>query len=355
MRRSKRLTSVTAAALAAAVLLPMAGNVHAARSAASGPKATVAFLFSDFTTSPRWQFDKQYFINDMKKLDPNVNVIVKDAHASQTTQQNEAKSVLASHVNLIIDVPVDSAQAAVIVREAHANKPRVPVISYDRLITGAKSDAYVSFNGYQVGVDQGNFLKSHLSKGSTIVSIAGSPTDNNAHLFHSGAMAAINGYFKIPYDKYTPNWDQTTAQQEMTAALQRLNNKLSGVLVANDTMASGVIAALTAQHLNGKVLVTGQDATVTGLQQILAGNQSMTVYKPIRLLAKVTSQAALKLIKGKKVAGTSKTSSQGAGMVPTILRPVTVVTKANLWSTVVKDGYVTKSAICTSGFQKYCR
>lgn len=353
MKLIRRLTPVAAIAIAAATTIPVANSVTAARNAA-GPSGKVGFLFSDFTTSARWQFDRQYFIKDLKKLDPNVTVIVKDAKAAQTTQQTEAQSLLTSGVKVLLDVPVDSAQAAVIVRQAHANKPRVPVISYDRLITGARSDAYTSFNGYQVGVDQGKFLKSRLKKGSTIVSIAGSPTDNNAHLFYNGAMSVIKGYFKIAYDKFTPNWDPAKAQQEMAAALNKMNNKVDGVLVANDGMAGGVITALSAQRLNGKVVVTGQDATAAGLQQILAGNQSMTVYKPIRKLAMAAAKATDRFLRGKMVMGTSRTAS-GAGKVPSYLEPVITVTKKNVFSTVVKDGYVKRGEICTGSFAKYCK
>jgi D-xylose transport system substrate-binding protein len=319
--------------------------------AAHNQKASgkIAFLFSDFTTSARWQFDRQYFISDMKKLAPAVQVVVYDAKASQTNQQNQAKSALTSGAKLIIDVPVDSAQAAIIVKEAHANKPRVPVIAYDRLITGAKEDAYASFDGFKVGVQQAKYLAAHVAKGSTIVEIAGSPTDNNAHLFHNGARSVLdplikNGTYKLGYFKFTPNWDAATAQQEMASALNQLNNKVQGVLVANDGMAGGVIAALKAQHLTGKVVVTGQDATVAGIQQICLGNQSMTVYKPLRKLTKAASQIANTLLQGR--AWHSRiTTATGAGKTPTALAQVVTVTKSNIKQTVIADGFVKKSDV----------
>jgi D-xylose transport system substrate-binding protein len=305
----------------------------------------VAFLFSDFTTSARWQFDKAFFIRDLKKLDPKVQVVVYDAKAAQTNQQNQAKSALTSGAKLLIDVPVDSAQAAAVIRAAHANKPRVPVIAYDRLITGAYEDAYVSFNGFAVGVQQGTFIKSHVAKGGTIVSIAGSPTDNNAHLFYNGAMSVLrplfnSGYFKLGYDKFTPNWDDAVAQQEMASALNQLNNKVNGVLVANDGMAGGVITALQAQKLAGKIPVTGQDATAAGIQQICLGNQSMTVYKPITKIAAAAAHIADVLLHHKGYHSSVRTQT-GAGGTPSAILPVETVTKANLASTVFKDKYVT--------------
>jgi len=256
--------------------LPVARQVQAAKPAKLNISGKIAFLFSDFTTSDRWQFDRKYFIADLEQLAPRIQVVVQDAKAAQTNQQNQAKSVLTSGVKLIIDVPVDSAQAAAIVRDAHTESPSVPDIAYDRLITGAKEDGYASFDGFGVGVQQAKYLKAHVKKGGTIVSIAGSPTDNNAHLFYNGAMSVLrplfkSNYFKLGYDKFTPDWDAAKAQQEMASALNSLNNKVDGVLVANDGMAGGVVTALAAQHLAGKIPVTGQDATVAGLQQILLG------------------------------------------------------------------------------------
>jgi D-xylose transport system substrate-binding protein len=328
--------------------LPVTTPARAAHSSA-GVSGKVGFLFSDFTTSARWQFDKSYFIAAMKKLDPNVQVVVYDAKNAQTNQQNEAKSALTAGVKVLLDVPVDSAQAAAIVREAHANSPSVPVIAYDRLITGANEDAYASFDGFSVGKQQGMYLKQHVKKGGTIVEIAGAPTDNNAHLFHNGARSVLNpliksGHFKLGYFKFTPGWDAATAQQEMASALNKLNNKVDGVLVANDGMADGVIKALTNQHLNGKVVVTGQDATAAGLQEICLGNQSMTVYKPIKQLAPAAARITDAFLHGKKWTSKLMTPT-GAGKTPTFLGKVTTVTKANYRQTVIKDGYVKKSEV----------
>jgi D-xylose transport system substrate-binding protein len=310
----------------------------------------VGFLFSDFTTSARWVFDRDFYKAALKKLDPAVTVAVSDAKASQATQQNNAQSALTQGVKVLIDVPVDSAGAGQIVKLAHKNVPPVPVIAYDRLITGAPVDAYVSFDGFSVGVQQAKYLKTKVAKGGTIVVIAGSPTDNNAHLFYNGAMSILgplfkSGYYKKGYDKFTPNWDPAKGQQEMAAALTQLNNKVDGVLSANDGLAGGIITALTAQHLNGKVPVTGQDATVAGLQEILLGNQSMTIYKPLRKLAAAAAQVTDTFLAGKKFTS-MVTVPNGAGNVPSILLPVVTVTKGNIKTTVIADGFVSKADLC---------
>jgi D-xylose transport system substrate-binding protein len=354
MKASQTTRKVAAAGLVVGLLAsaaPALGHIPAAsaakQSAASG---SVGFLFSDFTTSDRWVSDRDFYKAALKKLDPAVSVNVSDAKASQTTQQGNAQTALTQGVKVLIDVPVDSAGAAQIVRLAHANNPPVPVIAYDRLITGAKVDAYVSFDGFSVGVQQAKYLVAHVKKGGTIVSIAGSPTDNNAHLFYNGAMSILkplfkSGYYTLGYDKFTPSWTPSLGQAEMAAALTKLNNKVDGVLSANDGLAGGIETALKAQGLAGKVPVTGQDATIPGLQQILLGNQSMTIYKPLRKLAAAAAQVTDVLLSGK--AFTSKvTVANGAGNVPSILLPVVTVTKANIKTTVLADGFVTKAALC---------
>ena len=346
----RRIIPVVTLALAVPTIaaFPIANHVQAASQHAA-MTGKVAFLMSDFTTSARWQSDRKFFIQEMKKLDPGIQVVVYDAKNAQTNQQNQAKAALTAGAKLLVDVPVDSAQAAAIVREAHNNKPRVPVIAYDRLITGAFEDAYASFDGYSVGVKQGKFLQAHVAKGGTIVSIAGAPTDNNAHLFYSGAMSVLrplfaSHYFKLGYDKFTPNWDAATAQQEMASALNQLNNKVNGVLSANDGMAGGIVTALAAQKLAGKVVVTGQDGTIAGLQQICLGNQSMTVYKPYRVLAQKTAHIADILLHHKGYHSGIRTQT-GAGGTPTSLTNVVTVTKSNIASTEIADGFVKKSDV----------
>jgi D-xylose transport system substrate-binding protein len=319
----------------------------------------VGFLFSDFTTSLRWyNDDRPFFIQDLHKLDPKVTVVVTDAQHVQTNQQNQAKSDLTKGVKALIDVPVDSAQAALIVKAAHANKPRVPVLAYDRLISGAFEDAYASFDGYSVGVQQAKSLVKNVAKGSTIVEIAGAPTDNNAHLFHDGARSVLDplfssGYYKLGYFIFTPDWTDSVAQQEMASALTKLNNKVQGVLSANDGMAGTIITALKAQHLNGKVFVTGQDATVPGLQQILLGNQGMTVYKPVKILAAAAAKIVDKWLHHKVYKGNAPKTQTGAGGTPTFLGKVVAVTKSNIKSTVLKDGYVSRADLC-KGIESTC-
>lgn len=358
LKKSRRFVPVTAAAFAVVAMgsIPVSSHVFAAHSAAQSRASMhgkVGFLISDFTTSARWKLDEAAFKKAVHKVLPNIQVIVTDAKAAQTTQQNQAKSDLTNGVKVLVDVPVDAAQAAQIVRLGHNNSPRVPVIAYDRLITGAREDAYVSFNNFAVGVAQGKYLKAHVAKGGTLVEIGGATTDNNALLFDAGAMSVLkplfsSGYYKLGYRKFTPDWNDATALKEMQSALNKLNNKVDGVLVANDGMAGSVVTALKAQHLNGKVPITGQDATTPGLQQILLGNQGMTIYKPVHLEAEAAAHWTTLFLLHKGI-HESQTTASGAGPVPTKIEPITIVNKRNIKKVVhqmYKDGYVTRAELC---------
>jgi D-xylose transport system substrate-binding protein len=314
-----------------------------------GAGATVGFLMSDYTTSARWQFDRDYFIAALKKLDPDVNVVVEDAKTDQTRQQTQAASLLTAGAKVLVDVAVDSQQAKKIVDLAHDASPPVPVIAYDRMIKGAKVDAYTSFDAVEIGRQQARFIVQHLKKG-TIVAIEGAETDNNALILHQGSFEVLDpliksGRFTLGYDRYTPNWDANKAQAEMAAALNKLGDNVDAVLVANDGMASGVIAALKAQNLAGKVLVTGQDATVGGLQNVLLGYQSMTIYKPLPKLAAAAARVAHAFLHGKPMPATTHVDN-GTTQVPAILLGTETVTKSNLKSTVLADKFATRAQLC---------
>jgi D-xylose transport system substrate-binding protein len=211
----------------------------------------------------------------------------------------------------------------------------------------------VSFDPAQVGKMQGQFVVGHAAKGSNIVMINGDQTADTGRHFKQGALAALNpafhsGALKLAYTADTPQFDPSKAQQEMEAALTRLSNKVGGVLVANDGMAAGVVAALMAQHLAGKAVVTGQDATVAGLQRILTGTQSMTVYKSIPAEAQAAAVVAVGMIRGKAnaVSSVAKTTvSNGAGNVPSLLLQPVVITKSNV-SVVVNDGGASWKQVC---------
>lgn len=344
---------LAAAALALAGCSSSPASSTTGSTAGSGSTKTIAFLMPCSTCADRFETkDKPYFIQAVHKLDPKIKVIAENAQGSESTQINQAESALSNGANVIVTSPYTAAAGATIVNKAAADK--VPVIAYDGMIDGAVPAAYVSFQNEIVGEMQGQYLLDHLKPGSTVVMINGDVTADTGLQFKEGAHKVLDpafksGRLKLGYEADTPGFDPSKGQAEMEQALTKLNNKVDAVLVPNDGLATPIIAALTAQHLNGKVLVTGQDATDPGLTNILEGNQSMTVYKSIHDEANAAAKLAVALAKGDKNAvkqQTSTTVKNDVGSVPSILLTPVAVDKANIESTVIKDGFTTKANIC---------
>lgn len=320
---------------------------------ANAAAGKIAFLMPCSTCAARFETqDKPDFISAVRKLDPSIQVIANNAQGSDATQISQAEDAITNGATVIVISPLDETTGKAIVAKAAAAK--IPVIAYDGLLTGAKINFYVSFDPAQVGRMQGQFVAGHAPRGSNIVMINGDQTADTGRAFKAGALEGLDpafhsGALKLAYTADTALFDPSKAQQEMEAALTRLADKVGGVLVANDGMAAGVVAALTAQHLAGKVVVTGQDATVAGLQRILTGTQTMTVYKSIPAEAQAAAQVAVGLIQGKPgaVSSVAKTTvNNGAGNVPSLLLQPQVITKSNV-SAVVNDGGASWAAVCT--------
>ncbi|MDQ0191421.1 sugar ABC transporter substrate-binding protein [Alicyclobacillus cycloheptanicus] len=329
------------------------GNGTSNGSGGSGSKGgkMIALLLPDTTSSARYETqDKPDFEKEVKALDPSITVDYENAQGSDSTQQQQAEAAITNGAQVLVIDPVDSQSAATIVNEA--NQAGVKVISYDRMIENAKVDYYVSFDNEEVGKLQGEYIAQHTPKGGTVVMIDGAQTDNNALQFAQGAHAVLDPLFKSGqlrkgYESYTPNWDPSNGQREMEAALTKLNNKVNAVLAANDGLAGAVIQALAAQGLAGKVPVTGQDATDAGLHDIMQGTQSMTVYKAVPKEAKLAAELAVDIVDNKPIPSSLVNTkvNNGAEDVPAALLQPVVVTKQNIQSTVIKDGFTTMQKI----------
>jgi len=337
--------------LLAAVLLAASAVSGTGSAIAAGP--VVAFLMPCSTCADRFETqDKPDFIAAVKALDATATVIANNAQGSADDQVSQAEAALTNGASVIVISPLTEAAGAAIVAKAQAQ--HVPVLSYDGLLTGAPADFYVSFENPEVGRLQGQFMVDHLPKGATIAVINGAQDSAPGREFKAGAHAAIDpaiksGALQLGFEADTDQFDPAKAQAETEQALTTLNDRLDGVLVANDGMAGGVIAALTARHLNGKTIVTGQDATDAGLQRILVGDQTMTVYKGIKAEASTAAKVALLLAAGKAddVAKLATASvDNGAGKVPAILLKPVVVTRDNLKDTVIADGFSTWQRLC---------
>jgi len=355
MRSLYRLGVV--AGTAAMIAVAVAAGTSSAKTASHARAAAaikIAFVMPCSTCASRFeQQDKPDFIKAVHQLDPNIQVIADNAQGSDATQISQVEDALANGAKVIVISPLDTATGKAVVSKAA--KQGVPVIAYDGLLTGAKISFYVSFDNTKVGAMQGQFLLSHVPSGSTVAMVNGDQTSAPGVEFKQGALGVLNpafksGRLKLGYTADTKLWDPSVAQTEMQQALTKLNDNVAGVLSPNDGIAGGVIAALRQQQLAGKVVVTGQDATTQGLQDILAGLQSMTVFKPIVQEASVAAKVAVGLAKGKPnaVSSVAKTTvSNGAGKVPSVLLQPIVVTKSNI-ALVVTDGGATWSQICSS-------
>jgi D-xylose transport system substrate-binding protein len=258
---------------------------------------------------------------------------------------------------VILLVDLDPGSGAAIIKKAH--NQGVKVIDYDRLTLGGGADYYVSFDNESVGKLQGEGLVKCLQgkPTPTVAELNGSPTDNNATLFANGYNSVLDplyssGKLKKGPNQSVPDWDNQKALTIFEQMLQQTNNKINGVLAANDGLANSVISALNARKL-GKLPVTGQDATAQGIQHILAGEQCMTVYKAVKAEADAASKLAIALAKGQSPTTNGSTDNKGSKTPSVLLTPVSV-TKANIKDTVIKDGFLKRSDICVGKYASLC-
>jgi D-xylose transport system substrate-binding protein len=355
--------------IATAATLALAGIATAACAdsspAASGPAArkdlTIAFLMPCSTCADRFESkDKPYFEEAVKAIDPSIKVIANNAQGDAAVQLQQAESALTNGADVIVVSPFTAETGASIVAKADAAKAKV--IAYDGGIDGAVPAAFVSFQNEKVGELQGQYLLDKLPKGATVAMINGDITSAPGRDFKAGAHkildpAFASGALKLGYESDTAGFDPATGQRSMEQALTKLNDRVQGVLAPNDGLANAVITALTARKLNGKVLVTGQDATDPGLTSIVLGNQSMTVYKSIRTEATAAAKIAVDLAKGDTAGAkalTTTTVNNGTGDVPALLLDPVAVTRDTINDVVIKDGYSTKDKICTGQAAATC-
>lgn len=322
----------------------------------------IALLLPESKTARYESQDRPNFEAKMKALCPDCQIIYSNADQDASKQQSQAEAALTQGAKVLVLDPVDSASAASIV--TRAKQSNVPVISYDRLITGAPVDYYISFDNEKVGVLQAQSLVDKLKKdgktSGSLVMINGAPTDNNAKLFKRGAHSVLdNSGFKIAKEYDTPDWSPDKAQSEMEQAITALGkNGFIGVYAANDGNAGGAIAAMKSNGVDPKKIpTTGQDAELAGIQRIVAGTQYMTVYKAIKPEAEAAAQLAFDLLQGQKPAGdvVNGSTDNGAGKVPSVLLNPVAVNVDNINDTIIKDGFWSAKQICTSQYAAACK
>ncbi len=318
----------------------------------------IGISLPETNTSYRWENqDKPALNNDIKAAFPSATVQFNNAGGDPTVQQTQVASMITNGACVLVVAPHDGKQAAAIV--ASAKQKNIPVVSYDRLINSPDLAAYVSYDGVEVGRLQGKYIADHYEQfvnqngTNNVVLINGAQTDNNALLFKQGLHEALDplfqsGKLKNAYEQFT-DWTSQTAQTDFEAAMTQTGNKVAVAYVANDDMASAVVSSLKIKQLDGKVLVTGQDASIPGIQNIMTGSQSMTIYKAIGKEAQATTDVVKAIINGQDVKSLArqeiKEPTSGA-TIPTIAETPVAVDKANIQDTILKDNFWTKDQLC---------
>jgi D-xylose transport system substrate-binding protein len=337
--RMKLFTKLVPLALLAALLLTACvkgPNQGGGRSAKQGGPVRIGFSM-DTLKEERWQRDKALVEQRCKEVGAECEIQV--ANSDDAVQTKQCDNLLTKGVDVLIVAPHNGQIAASIVEAAH--RQGVPVISYDRLIRNSDVDLYVSHQVVKIGQMQAQYALDHAPKGNYVL-IGGSPTDNNALLLRDGQMQVLKpaidrGDIKVVTDQFAKEWKAEEALRITEDALTKSNNDIQVIVASNDGTAGGAISALP-PPLVGKVLVTGQDASLDAVQRIVEGKQTMTIYKPITPLANSAVDAAVKLARGEKVEAKDKVNN-GKLDVPSILQEPVVLDKNNVMATVIKDGY----------------
>jgi D-xylose transport system substrate-binding protein len=336
------------------------------KSLAKSGKGKVAAIMPDTVSSTRYvEFDQPDITKALTAAGlPSSDIIVQNALGSDATQLTDAQTDITNGATVLLIDPFDSGVGKSI--ETYAKAHGVDVIDYDRLTLGGSAEYYVSFNNVQVGKLIGQGLVSCVAAWKVakpqVVVMHGAATDNNATQFASGYDAVLKPYFTskkwVDVTNTADTWDPPTAETEFQEAYTAHPN-INAALIPNDETGSPIISYLQAQHIAPKTFpTTGQDATATGLDDILSGYQCGTVYKPIFIEASAASAIAIYLRAGKKppaslVNGSTVDPTSGRKVTSSLLTPEWVTT-ANMKSTVIADNFVPASQLCTGSYAADC-
>jgi len=304
---------------------------------ATPPKITIGFSLATLKED-RWLRDRDIF--SAKAQEQGYDVIVTNANNDSALQLKQVKDLIKQHISILVIVPNDAAQAADCVAEARS--AGIPAVSYDRLVMNADVSAYVSFDNVEVGRLEGQYMLSSVPSGGILI-LNGSADDHNSAMFNQGYMDALQdavsgGRITILGQTWVQNWTREIAHDYVKDAIAQYGDRLNGIIAADDSLAWGAIDALSEAQLSGKVKVVGEDADLAACQHIVQGTQLMTVYKPIKNLVEQTLSACELLLGGKPLIY-SQTIGNGRMEVPYISCGVTAVTKSNMDTTVIQDGF----------------
>ena len=369
MRKSSLAAALAAGALAFAVAAcgsddtpsTSGGGGDAAATATEAAKAKVGVILPDAASSARWETADRKYLGEAFQA-AGVESDIQNANGDKAKFATIADQMLNSGANVLLIVNLDSPSAAAVINKA--KQQGVPVIDYDRLTLGGGASYYVSFDNVAVGTAQGEGLvkcmQANGDDSGPVALLNGSPTDNNATLFKQGYEKAIkDAGYSIAADQSVPDWDNTKAGTIFEQMYTKANGKFIGVDAANDGLGGAVVSVLKRNGQNGKVPVTGQDATDEGLQRVLSGDQCMTVYKAIKKEADAAAKLAIALAKGDTAGADAQATgsvedTEAKTQVKSVLLEPQAIFKENV-KDVVADGFTTADKLCTSeALKKAC-
>jgi D-xylose transport system substrate-binding protein len=323
----------------------------------------IAFLLPESQTTRYESDDRPNFEAAVQDLCPDCEILYYNADQDVATQQSQVETAITEEADVMVLDPVDSASAGGLASQAKS--AGIPVVSYDRLILNADLDYYVAFDSVTVGEQQATSLSEKLQEEGSpqgpIVMINGDPQDNNAKLFNQGATSVFDQEgVEVAEEFDTPDWLPENAQREMDQAITALGQDgFEAVYAANDGTAGGAIAALKGAGIDPATKpVTGQDAELAAIQRIIAGEQYMTVYKPIKTLAENAAQIAVALANGEEVPQDliNAEYDNGTEQVPTNqIDTIPVSTPQQIEQSVIADDYWSVQEICTGQYQQACK
>jgi D-xylose transport system substrate-binding protein len=371
--RSKSVALVAAGAGLTLVLAACGGNSASTGSSASptgsaaagggsAAGATVGVILPDTKSSARWESQDRPLLQKALTA-AGLTPIIQNAEGDTTKFSSIADQMITQGAKVIMMANLSSESGAAVQKKAA--EAGVVTIDYDRLTLGGSAKYYVSFDNTKVGELQGQGLLDCLGSktGAQIIQINGSPTDNNATLFKNGAVKVLqpkydSGAYKLVGDQAIQGWDNQLGGKTFEQLLTANGGKVDGVLAANDGLAGAIITVLQKNSLNGKVAVTGQDATAAGLQSILRGDQCMSVYKDVQKEAAAAAELAIDLASGDNAKADALATAKSADptgnrQVSSVLLTPQTITKANVRD-VLAGGSVTKAELCTGDVAALC-
>ena len=330
----KRVIAVLLTLALALLSLGCGADSTEANKEPSGEKKPLIGMSLDSFLIERWQRDRDVFVSTASELGAEVNVQI--ANGDPSEQISQIEYFIKKKVDAIVVVAVDCYGLSDI--EQKARDAGIYVISYDRLIMNANSDLYISFDNEMVGTMMAESLVASLPDGSNIISIGGSPTDQNVSQADRGFNAVIEkSNLHVIVEEYAPNWLAETAYNVVSKAIAD-GLVFEGVRCGNDDLASQAFLALSEHRLASTVKLVGQDADLAACQRIVEGTQLMTVYKPVEKLAKEAAELVVQMVRGEMPTMTD-TINDGTYAVPyKKLNPI-MVTRDNIDEVVIDGGF----------------